>query len=44
MTLTKAYKPFGEVLSSTGSGSSVFGVDGEQTDIDRIGLSKSEIL
>jgi len=32
VTLAKTYKPFGEVLSSTGSGASVFGFDGESTD------------
>jgi hypothetical protein len=32
VTLTRQYKPFGEVLTSTGSGTSVFGFDGEQTD------------
>ena len=32
VTLTKQYEPYGEVLSSTGSGESMYGFDGEQTD------------
>ena len=31
--LTKQYEPYGDMLSSTGSGSSVFGFVGEQTDL-----------
>ena len=32
VTLTKQYKPFGELLSSTGSGELMYGFAGEQTD------------
>jgi RHS repeat-associated protein len=32
VTLTKQYEPYGDVLSSSGTGASVFGFDGEQTD------------
>jgi RHS repeat-associated protein len=33
IVLTKTYKPYGEVLSSSGTGSSMYGFDGEQTDV-----------
>ena len=32
VTLTKQYEPYGDVLSTTGSGESMYGFDGEQTD------------
>jgi RHS repeat-associated protein len=32
ITLTRSYQPFGEVLTSTGTGSSVYGYTGEMTD------------
>ena len=32
VTLTRQYEPYGEVLNSTGSGESMYGFDGEQTD------------
>lgn len=32
VTLTKAYQPFGKVLSSSGSGASIYGFDSEQMD------------
>ena len=32
VTLTKQYEPYGDMLSSTGSGESMYGFDGEQTD------------
>ena len=32
VTLTRQYEPYGEMLSSTGSGVSMYGFDGEQTD------------
>ncbi|MBI5876718.1 MAG: hypothetical protein HZB53_03630 [Chloroflexi bacterium] len=41
VTLARRYDPFGDALSSAGSGASVYGFAGEQTDATRLGYFRA---
>ncbi len=44
LTLAQAYQPYGETLSSVGSGTTSYGFTGEATDSDGVGLSARAVL